>query len=96
MIYIVPILNPDGVSLGNFRTDALGANLNRYYSDPNEKEQPQIFYLKKLLSKMINKKKIDFCLDLHGHVNKQGAFIYGNSVNDLKKQTDILLFPKLL
>jgi hypothetical protein len=25
-------------------------------------------------------------LDLHAHVNKQGAFIYGNSIEDLKSQ----------
>ena len=36
---------------------------------------------------MIKKKKIDFCLDLHGHVNKQGAFIYGNCISNLEKQT---------
>jgi hypothetical protein len=35
---------------------------------------------------MINNKNIEFCLDLHAHVNKQGAFIYGNSIPDLKGQ----------
>lgn len=45
---------------------------------------------------MIKKNKIDFCLDLHGHVNKQGAFIYGNYLNNLKNQTEVLLFPKIL
>lgn len=36
---IVPMVNPDGVVAGNYRLDPLGVNLNRYYSDPNEKQQ---------------------------------------------------------
>lgn len=35
---------------------------------------------------MIKNNHIEFCLDLHAHVNKQGAFIYGNSIDDLKSQ----------
>ena len=45
---------------------------------------------------MIKSNCIDFCLDLHAHVNKQGAFIYGNSIGDLKGQVDVCLFPKIL
>lgn len=29
---------------------------------------------------MIDQNHIEFCLDLHAHVNKQGVFIYGNSI----------------
>ena len=35
---------------------------------------------------MIGKQHIEFCLDLHAHVNKQGVFMYGNSVQNLKGQ----------
>lgn len=45
---------------------------------------------------MIKNKKIIFCLDLHAHVNKQGAFMYGNSTNNLYNQMRVCLFPKLL
>ena len=45
---------------------------------------------------MIKLKLIDFCLDLHAHVNKQGSFVYGNSTNNLKDQVSVCLFPKLL
>lgn len=45
---------------------------------------------------MIEKKLITFCLDLHAHVNKQGAFIYGNSTSNLYDQMKVCLFPKLL
>ena len=45
---------------------------------------------------MIKAKLIEFCLDLHAHVNKQGAFMYGNSTGNLKDQLSVCLFPKLL
>ena len=97
VFYIVPIINPDGVAEGNFRTDSLGKNLNRYYTSPDPELQPEIYGIKKFIVSLINSKKIDFCLDLHAHVNKQGAFIYGNSVaGDLKGQMEVCLLPKIL
>lgn len=97
VFYIVPIINPDGVSEGNYRTDSQGNNLNRFYTSPDPKAQPEIFGIKNFLVTLIRSKRIDFCLDLHAHVNKQGAFIYGNSVaGDLKGQVDVCLFPKIL
>ena len=96
VFYIVPIINPDGVAEGNFRTDSQGKNLNRFYTNPDPMGEPEIYGIKNFLVEMINKKQIDFCLDLHAHVNRQGAFIYGNSVTDLKGQSEVCLFPKIL
>ena len=45
---------------------------------------------------MIKQKHIRFTLDLHAHVNKQNAFIYGNSTSSLYSQMRVCLFPKLL
>eukprot|EP00919_Chromeraceae_sp_WS-2016_P011489 GHVR01026823.1.p1 GENE.GHVR01026823.1~~GHVR01026823.1.p1 ORF type:complete len:229 (+),score=5.91 GHVR01026823.1:1183-1869(+) len=96
VFYILPIINPDGVAEGNFRTDSYGKNLNRYYSDPCPQKQPEIYVIKNFITAMIKQNIIHFCLDLHAHVNKQGAFIYGNSISNLKNQVEVCLFPKIL
>ena len=43
---IIPTLNPDGVARGYYRLDTLGQNLNRFYQEPNRKEQPTIWAAK--------------------------------------------------
>ena len=53
-IHIIPMLNPDGVVLGNYRTCITGKDLNRCYFDPDEQLFPTIFSLKKLLREQKN------------------------------------------
>ena len=37
---IVPMLNPDGVALGNFRTGLSGRDFNREYKNPDKSVFP--------------------------------------------------------
>uniref|UniRef100_A0A0A9YG00 Cytosolic carboxypeptidase-like protein 5 n=1 Tax=Lygus hesperus TaxID=30085 RepID=A0A0A9YG00_LYGHE len=46
---IIPMLNPDGVYKGNYRTDTKGVNLNRLYLNPSPTEHPSIYAARKLL-----------------------------------------------
>lgn len=45
----IPILNPDGVFKGHYRTDPRGINLNRVYLSPSPKFHPSIYAARKLL-----------------------------------------------
>ena len=44
---IIPMMNPDGVLVGNSRTSIAGYDLNRIWLKPNEIIHPEIYYLKK-------------------------------------------------
>lgn len=46
VIYILPVLNPDGVERGHYRLDTRGVNLNRAYGDPTRQHAPGIHAVK--------------------------------------------------
>jgi hypothetical protein len=73
---IIPMLNPDGVTRGNFRMNVLGKDLNRMWDDPNENTCPTIFNTIKMINKTLGCREIFFFCDFHGHSNKYNFFLY--------------------
>ena len=43
---VVPMINVDGVSRGNYRFSASGVDLNRKWKAPSQQHHPEIFFLK--------------------------------------------------
>ena len=60
--YIVPNMNVDGAYLGNLRTNAAGANLNREWLNPSKRKSPEVYYVRE----MMHQTGVDFFLDVHG------------------------------
>jgi hypothetical protein len=97
---IVPMLNPDGVVLGNNRCSLAGHDLNRCWASPNRHTQPTVFQLKALLSELCTSRKervLLYC-DFHGHSHGLNSFIYAcHSVANpaWNSWTNVRLLPRI-
>jgi len=49
---IVPILNPDGVIAGNYRTSMAGADLNRKFDEPDIRLHPSVWNIKRMTERI--------------------------------------------
>ena len=75
---IVPMMNPDGVLVGNSRTSFAGCDLNRRWGKPNEIIHPEVYSTKQMILKLSNQRKIAFILDCHGHFGTFNSLFYCN------------------
>jgi hypothetical protein len=94
---VIPVLNPDGVFRGYYRSDVFGENLNRVYLEPSLSESPTIYAARELLTSYCAERqdRVYAYIDLHGHAAKQGVFVYGNFM-EYVRQVDSFMFPKLM
>ena len=89
---IIPMMNPDGVLVGNSRTSFAGCDLNRRWNKPNEIIHPEIYCTKNMILSSCIKNNISYIIDFHGHFGNYNSFFYCNH-KDNKKTCS--LFPYL-
>ena len=74
---IIPMLNPDGVIVGNSRANLTGVDLNRCYKKTHELMHPTIYHAKEVLADFQRDRNVVLYCDLHGHSKKLNTFLYG-------------------
>lgn len=94
---IVPMLNPDGVIIGNYRCSLAGRDLNRNYKTVLKDSFPPIWHVTNMVRKLLEERDITLYCDLHGHSRKQNVFIYGceNRFDPLKRLRE-RVFPVMI
>jgi murein tripeptide amidase MpaA len=74
---VVPMLNPDGVINGNYRTSLAGVDLNRRWDRPDPDLHPTIWNTKEMVRRFLKTRAVILQMDIHGHSRKEGLFTYG-------------------
>uniref|UniRef100_A0A8C6SJB9 ATP/GTP binding protein-like 4 n=1 Tax=Neogobius melanostomus TaxID=47308 RepID=A0A8C6SJB9_9GOBI len=95
---IVPMLNPDGVYLGNYRCSLMGFDLNRHWQDPSPWAHPTLHAVKQLIVQMNQDPRVtlEFYIDVHAHSTMLNGFMYGNVFEDEERVQRQAVFPRLL
>lgn len=102
VIHCVPMLNPDGVYLGNYRCSFKGVDMNRKWASGEDRAVPVIRRLKKRLAALRKRHDAPLLLatDMHGHSKKMTAFMYGcrgfQYIGKRREESREGIFPFLL
>ena len=94
---IVPMLNPDGVIVGNYRCSLAAKDLNRNYRNPQKGMFPTVWHLKDLIVEIKRQYTVFAYFDLHGHSRKSNVFTYG-CTDTTKPETELFarVFPWIM
>ncbi|XP_065158506.1 cytosolic carboxypeptidase Nna1 [Atheta coriaria] len=94
---LVPMLNPDGVIVGNYRCSLTGRDLNRQYRTVIREYYPTIWYTKLMIRKLVEECGVAMYCDLHAHSKRNNIFIFGceNRKNPDRKLYE-QVFPLML
>jgi murein tripeptide amidase MpaA len=95
---VIPMLNPDGVVSGNFRTSLFGKDLNRLFKAKDTTLLPEIETARTVFSNCSEtyKRKLLLFLDYHGHSTRKNAFFLGPGIFDAQLLNDIRILPKII
>nr|XP_013802179.1 PREDICTED: cytosolic carboxypeptidase 2 [Apteryx mantelli mantelli] len=76
---VVPMLNPDGVVVGNSRCSLAGRDLNRAYRTVLKDSFPCVWHTRAMVERVLAEREILLYCDFHGHSRKNNVFMYGCS-----------------
>uniref|UniRef100_T1HCQ8 Peptidase_M14 domain-containing protein n=1 Tax=Rhodnius prolixus TaxID=13249 RepID=T1HCQ8_RHOPR len=94
---LIPMLNPDGVIVGNNRCSLSGRDLNRQYRTVIRETYPPVWHAKVMIKKLIDECGVAMYCDFHAHSRKHNVFIYGcenRRATDKRLQEQV--FPLML
>jgi murein tripeptide amidase MpaA len=74
--HIVANMNPDGSVLGNLRTNAAGANLNREWMEPDAARSPEVLVVRDAIAAT----GCDLFFDIHGDEDLPYVFVAGSEM----------------
>ncbi|XP_015179661.1 PREDICTED: cytosolic carboxypeptidase NnaD [Polistes dominula] len=74
---LIPMLNPDGVIVGNNRCSLSGKDLNRQYRTVMRESYPSVWHTKLMIRRLLEECGVTIYCDLHAHSRKHNIFAYG-------------------
>ncbi|KAM4777812.1 cytosolic carboxypeptidase 2 [Cyanocitta cristata] len=74
---VVPMLNPDGVVVGNSRCSLAGRDPNRAYGTALPGSFPGVWHLRAMVQRVLVEREVVLYCDFHGHSRKNNVFMYG-------------------
>ena len=66
---IIPVLNPDGVVVGNYRCSLAGLDLNRMWKDPSKRLTPTVWHAKQMMKRLSEDRELVLFCGAMGRVS---------------------------
>ncbi|KAE8296468.1 Cytosolic carboxypeptidase 2 [Larimichthys crocea] len=94
---VVPMLNPDGVVVGNYRCSLAGRDLNRNYKTLLRDSFPCVWHTRNMVERLVAEMDVVLYCDFHGHNRKNNVFMYGcNNRGDASLKLHERIFPLMM
>ncbi|XP_065801164.1 cytosolic carboxypeptidase 2 isoform X4 [Muntiacus reevesi] len=93
---VVPMLNPDGVIVGNYRCSLAGRDLNRHYKTILKESFPCIWHTRNMIKRLLEEREVLLYCDFHGHSRKNNIFLYGCNNTNRQFWLHERVFPLML
>ncbi|XP_007561491.2 cytosolic carboxypeptidase 2 isoform X3 [Poecilia formosa] len=93
---VVPMLNPDGVVVGNYRCSLAGRDLNRNYKTLLKDSFPCVWHTRSMVERLMAETEVVLYCDFHGHSRKHNVFMYGCDRNSKLFKFQERVFPLMM